>query len=73
MACRMLMDVIQCPGCVLVLLCVVRAAGALRRVADKVQGTEDAVAEEQCPCEEERQVRLSGRTNEQAVSQVATV
>ncbi len=67
------MDVTRRPGCVLVLRRVVRAAGALRRVADKVQGPEDAVAEEQCPYEEERQVRLSDRTREQAVSQAATV
>jgi hypothetical protein len=46
MACGMLMDVTRRPGCVLVLRRVMRAAGALRRVADKVQGTEDAVAEE---------------------------
>jgi hypothetical protein len=69
----MLMDVTRRPGCVLVLRRVMRAAGALQGVADKVQGPEDAVAEEQRPYEEERQVRLSDRTREQAVSQAATV
>ncbi len=73
MARRMLMDVTRRPGCVLVLVCVVRAAGALRRVADKVQGPKDAAAEEQRPYEEERQVRPSDGTREQAVSQAATV
>ena len=67
------MDVTRRPGCVLVLHRVMRAAGALRRVADKVQGPEGAVAEEQRPYEEERQEPLSGRTREQGVSQAATV
>jgi hypothetical protein len=73
MARRMLMDVTWRPGCVLVLRHMMRAAGALRRVADKMQGSEDAVAEKQRPCEKEQQVRLSDRTREQAVSQAATV
>ncbi len=67
------MDVALRPSCVLVLRHVMRAASALRRVTDKVQGPESAVAEEQGTYEEERQEPLSGRTAEQAVSQVATV
>jgi hypothetical protein len=69
----MLMDVTRRPGCVLVLGRVMRTAGALRRVADKVQGPEDVVAEEQCPYEEERQEPLSSQAKEQAASQAATV
>jgi hypothetical protein len=61
------------PGRGQVLCCMLRAASAFRRVADKVQGPKDPVAQEQRPHEEERQELLSGRTREQAISQPATV
>jgi hypothetical protein len=48
-------------GSCLVLRCVLHAAGALRKVADQVQGPEDPVADDQRPPEEERQEPLSGR------------
>ena len=49
---RVLVGAAHHPG--VVLRCVLRVAGALRRVADQVQGPEDPVAEEQRPHEEER-------------------
>jgi hypothetical protein len=48
---RMLMEGTRRPDCVPVVRRVMRAAGALRRLADKVQGPVDAVAEEQRPYE----------------------
>jgi len=39
-----------------------RTIDALGRGADQVQGSEDPVAEEQCPYEEEREDLLSART-----------
>jgi hypothetical protein len=62
---RVLVGAAHHPG--VVLRCVLRVAGALRRVADQVQGPEDPVAEEQRPYEEERQKPLSGRAGEQTV------
>ena len=43
----MLVRVTHRPSCGLVLHCVLCVAGALRRVAEQVQGSEDPVAEEQ--------------------------
>jgi hypothetical protein len=51
---RVLVRVTHRAGRGLMLRCVLRVAGALRRVADQVQGAEDTVAEEQRPHEEER-------------------
>ena len=50
--CGVLVRVVHRAG--LVLRCVLRGAGALRKVANQVQGAEDTVAEEQRPHEEER-------------------
>ena len=50
------------PVCGVVPGWVPRAIDALGRGADQVQRSEDPVAEEQCPYEEEREDLLSART-----------
>ena len=65
-----LVPVTHRPGRGLALCCVLRTAGARRRVASKMQRPEDPVTEKQCPHEEERQKPLSGRVREQTVKQL---
>jgi hypothetical protein len=62
---RVLMGAAHHPG--VVLRCVLRVAGTLRRVADQVQGPQDAMTEEKRPHEEERQETLSAQAREQAL------
>ena len=50
-----------------------RTIDALGRGAAQVQGSEDPVAEGQCPYEEEHEDLLSARTGDRAAFQAATV